>query len=311
MGRETQDALPPQLLTRRPRCKPTVGHAGLGPDDPEPGEDELALDLEADQVEEEPSPRSSTRLTRRCRRSSSGRGCGRRRRSRSSGETSTGRTPSPRSSGSTRRVGSRSQKKSDRQRRRVPLRARVLDALDAHPPTAGTRSRPGRLAPPSSFLPLADHGDVHRADRRDLRAPRARLGGLPARLARPLRRGSSARGGCFNFTLSALGQGRSTGRLPATPPRLRRIGSRGPNDRACDRDEARCWRDALAARRREGVVLGRPRCIPANVRERIVEMRDRGESLAGIARRLNEDGVATAHRGVRWYASTVRAVVGS
>jgi len=68
-------------------------------------------------------------------------------------------------------------------------------------------------------------------------------------------------------------------------------------------------RDALAAKKAAGVRLGRPRQLPAEVVERIVEERAAGATLAGIARGLNDDGVATAQGGKQWHASTVRAVV--
>jgi DNA invertase Pin-like site-specific DNA recombinase len=68
-------------------------------------------------------------------------------------------------------------------------------------------------------------------------------------------------------------------------------------------------KDGLAVRRAEGVRLGRPRALPVELRKRIVGMRGRGMSLAGIAEKLNADGVATAHGGARWYASTVNRVL--
>jgi DNA invertase Pin-like site-specific DNA recombinase len=67
-------------------------------------------------------------------------------------------------------------------------------------------------------------------------------------------------------------------------------------------------RDALAAKKAQGVKLGRPRVLSDSVRFRILESRGRGEGWTAIARSLNADGVATAHRGARWYPSTVRAV---
>jgi DNA invertase Pin-like site-specific DNA recombinase len=70
-------------------------------------------------------------------------------------------------------------------------------------------------------------------------------------------------------------------------------------------------REALAAKRAQGVRLGRPRQLPIRVVKRIGRARERGETLAAIADRLNHDGVPTAHGGARWYPSTVRAVLGS
>lgn len=70
-------------------------------------------------------------------------------------------------------------------------------------------------------------------------------------------------------------------------------------------------RDALAAKKAAGVRLGRPRQLPAEVVERIVRAKADGGSLAGIARELTDEGVATAQGGVRWYASTIAAVLRS
>jgi len=68
-------------------------------------------------------------------------------------------------------------------------------------------------------------------------------------------------------------------------------------------------RDALAVKKAQGVKLGRPRTLDEGVRARIVAMQEAGESLSGIARTLNEEGVPTAQGGKKWYPSTVRAVV--
>jgi DNA invertase Pin-like site-specific DNA recombinase len=70
-------------------------------------------------------------------------------------------------------------------------------------------------------------------------------------------------------------------------------------------------REALAAKRAQGVRLGRPRALSPGIVNRIRRERDQGASLARIADALNADGVATAHGGERWYASTVRAVLRS
>ena len=70
-------------------------------------------------------------------------------------------------------------------------------------------------------------------------------------------------------------------------------------------------REGMAQRRTEGVHLGRRRELPAEVLDRISAARVAGVSLRGIADQLNADGVATAHGGVRWHASTIRAVLQS
>ncbi len=64
-------------------------------------------------------------------------------------------------------------------------------------------------------------------------------------------------------------------------------------------------RDALAAKKAAGVVLGRPRTMPAEVLARIVAERAAGRSTPAIAAGLNADGIPTTHGGRQWYASTV------
>jgi hypothetical protein len=54
---------------------------------------------------------------------------------------------------------------------------------------------------------------------------------------------------------------------------------------------------------------GRPSALAAEVVERIRRERETGRSLAQIARELNAAGTPTAHGGVRWWPSTVRAVL--
>jgi hypothetical protein len=66
--------------------------------------------------------------------------------------------------------------------------------------------------------------------------------------------------------------------------------------------------DALAIRRAQGVRLGRPPLLPADVVARIVAARRSGAGWSAIARDLDADGVATAQGGARWYPATVRAV---
>jgi len=67
-------------------------------------------------------------------------------------------------------------------------------------------------------------------------------------------------------------------------------------------------KDALAARRAAGVVLGRPRTLDPAARERIIAERAAGRSLRAIADTFTAEGVPTAQGGARWYASTVRHV---
>jgi hypothetical protein len=54
---------------------------------------------------------------------------------------------------------------------------------------------------------------------------------------------------------------------------------------------------------------GRPPTLPPSVVERIRVEVSRGRSFGEIARDLTSAGVATAHRGRRWWPSTVRSVL--
>lgn len=67
-------------------------------------------------------------------------------------------------------------------------------------------------------------------------------------------------------------------------------------------------KSALAQARARGTRLGRPRVMPPYVVDRILADRARGRSYQRIAEGLNTEAVPTAQGGVRWYASTVRAV---
>ena len=65
---------------------------------------------------------------------------------------------------------------------------------------------------------------------------------------------------------------------------------------------------ALAVKRAQGVRLGRPPTLSADVVDRIVAARKAGNTWSAIARELDEDGVPTAQGGRRWYPATVRYV---
>jgi len=67
-------------------------------------------------------------------------------------------------------------------------------------------------------------------------------------------------------------------------------------------------KDALAVKRAEGVILGRPVSICPDVAARIHARRQQGSTLAEIAAELNADGIPTARGGSRWWASTVGKV---
>ena len=68
-------------------------------------------------------------------------------------------------------------------------------------------------------------------------------------------------------------------------------------------------RDSLAARRAQGVVLGRPRTISLAAVTRARALRADGLSFAACAEQLTSEGVPTAQGGARWYPSTVRKVL--
>src|SRR4051812_5921671 len=68
-------------------------------------------------------------------------------------------------------------------------------------------------------------------------------------------------------------------------------------------------KEALAAKKAQGVQLGRPRSLDAKVAKRIVRERRKGATLSAIAERLNADRVPTAQGGKRWHPSTIRAVL--
>lgn len=67
-------------------------------------------------------------------------------------------------------------------------------------------------------------------------------------------------------------------------------------------------KDALAVKRAQGVRLGRPPLMPAELRGRILAEREAGASFASIAEGLNRDGIPTAQGGAKWWPATVRYV---
>ena len=67
-------------------------------------------------------------------------------------------------------------------------------------------------------------------------------------------------------------------------------------------------RDALAAKKAEGAVLGRPSTIPEEVVARIVADHAAGAGWSEIARNLNSEDIPTGQGGARWHPSTVRYV---
>jgi DNA invertase Pin-like site-specific DNA recombinase len=68
-------------------------------------------------------------------------------------------------------------------------------------------------------------------------------------------------------------------------------------------------KEALEAKREQGVALGRPAVLDEAIVQRILAARSQGKGWTAIASELDEGGVPTAHGGAKWYPSTVRAVV--
>jgi hypothetical protein len=69
------------------------------------------------------------------------------------------------------------------------------------------------------------------------------------------------------------------------------------------------WRRPVQLRRKPGRT-GRPPGVAPAVSQRIRDARAAGLSLRQIADGLNADRTPTAHGGTRWWASTVRSVLG-
>jgi len=66
-------------------------------------------------------------------------------------------------------------------------------------------------------------------------------------------------------------------------------------------------REGLAIRRSQGVRLGRPALLPERVRRQITRLRRKGCTYQHVADVLNRGGVPTAHGGLKWYPSSIRA----
>ena len=68
-------------------------------------------------------------------------------------------------------------------------------------------------------------------------------------------------------------------------------------------------KEALAAKRAQGVRLGRPIAMDTATIDTIMAMHRDGRGLTYIANQLNEQGIPTTRGGKKWYPSTVRAAI--
>jgi len=66
---------------------------------------------------------------------------------------------------------------------------------------------------------------------------------------------------------------------------------------------------ALAAKRAQGVRLGRPRVVPPDVVDRIADLRSAGNTWRQVAAKLDAAGIPTAHGAPAWTASSARYVL--
>lgn len=112
----------------------------------------------------------------------------------------------------------------------------------------------------------------------------------------------SDRGG-WSLVLLDLGVDTSTpaGRLSAQV-----VGAAAEYERAMIRARTR---EGLAVKRSQGVRLGRPVSIAADVRERVVSLRSSGMTLQGIAGQLTAEGVPTATGKAVWTTGTVQTTL--
>ncbi|WP_076194304.1 recombinase family protein [Mycobacterium sp. GA-1841] len=68
-------------------------------------------------------------------------------------------------------------------------------------------------------------------------------------------------------------------------------------------------KEPLAVKRAQGVKLGRPAVLSAQVVKRIRKERKAGKSLRAIAAELTADGVLTARGGAVWQVSTIQKIL--
>jgi DNA invertase Pin-like site-specific DNA recombinase len=68
-------------------------------------------------------------------------------------------------------------------------------------------------------------------------------------------------------------------------------------------------REALAAKRKQGVRLGRPQSISPKLARRIRSMRNRGMTLQAICDKLNAEGVPTPRGGKTWRPTSLRSAL--
>jgi DNA invertase Pin-like site-specific DNA recombinase len=95
--------------------------------------------------------------------------------------------------------------------------------------------------------------------------------------------------------------------LETTPPAAEPVASLLAGFAPCQRQlHSQRIRQALAAKRAQGVRLGRPASMSPYAIERITREHAAGKSLTQIANGLNADQVPTAQGGRRWYPATIR-----